>query len=230
MDVKTRDPDVTTAFLTSVLGWAWSVDETDWRRATKARLGGHRLASVSDLASPVYPPGLPDHVAYYAAVDSVDAAVARATRHGAELLVEPFTAGDQGRVATLLDPLGAPFSLWQPTGGWTWDHGGLLGAPRRVVWAGPGPGDAEEFYRGALGLALRAGAFAASPRPPRPPGPPGPPGPEVARWIAVIAVHDASATAARAVAAGGDVAAWTPGPTDGLLVTSPTGIELAITA
>ncbi|MFD0855486.1 hypothetical protein ACFQ07_24805, partial [Actinomadura adrarensis] len=72
MDLKTRDIPGTAGFFSAVLGWRFAVDEDDWRRATKASLDGHQLATVSDLANPIYPPGTPPHIAYYLAVDHAD--------------------------------------------------------------------------------------------------------------------------------------------------------------
>ncbi|WYB29972.1 VOC family protein [Streptomyces sp. SM1P] len=116
MDLKTRDPSGTAAFFSAVLGWDFAVDETDWRRAVVFRAGDHRIGGLSDLAQPVYPPGLPAHVAYYLAVDDVDHRTAVAAENGARVLVPPFDAGDQGRIATLIDPVGAAVSLWRPRG------------------------------------------------------------------------------------------------------------------
>lgn len=116
MDLKTRDPSGTAAFFSAVLGWDFAVDETDWRRAVVFSAGDHRIGGVSDLAQPVHPPGLPAHVAYYLAVDDVDHRTAVAAENGAQILLPPFDAGDQGRIATLIDPAGAAVSLWRPRG------------------------------------------------------------------------------------------------------------------
>ncbi|WP_308280461.1 hypothetical protein [Streptomyces lincolnensis] len=88
------------------------MDEEDWRRATKITAGGCRIGGVSDLADPVYPPDIPAHIAYYLAVDDVERRTEAAVANGARLVVPPFDAGDQGRMVTLIDPVGAAFSLW----------------------------------------------------------------------------------------------------------------------
>ncbi|CAO0835165.1 Protein N-acetyltransferase, RimJ/RimL family OS=Streptomyces microflavus OX=1919 GN=Smic_17340 PE=4 SV=1 [Streptomyces microflavus] len=100
MDLKTRDPSGTAAFFSAVLDWDFAVDEQDWRKAVTISAGDHRIGGLSDLAQPVYPPGLPAHIAYYLAVDDVDRRTAVAAENGAQILVPPFDAGDQGRIAT----------------------------------------------------------------------------------------------------------------------------------
>ncbi|WP_246096774.1 VOC family protein [Streptomyces botrytidirepellens] len=134
MDLKTRDLPGTAAFFSKTLGWHFAVDEEDWRQTTAIAVDGHRIGGVSDLAQPVYPPGTPAHIAYYLAVDDVDRRTEAATARGARLVVPPFDAGDQGRMATLIDPVGAAFSLWQPYrfSGWGFPPR-TAGAPHRMV-------------------------------------------------------------------------------------------------
>ncbi len=51
------------------------------------------------------------HWLAYVAVDDVDAAVERAIQHGATVQTQPLSNPDGSRVATLIDPHGAPFGL-----------------------------------------------------------------------------------------------------------------------
>ncbi|WP_433396677.1 VOC family protein [Streptomyces sp. CA-146814] len=203
MDLKTHDPSGTAAFFSSVLGWEFAVDEEDWRRAVKFSAGGHRIGGISDLAQPVYPPGTPAHIAYYLAVDDVDHRTAVAAENGAEILVPPFDAGDQGRIATLIDPMGAAFSLWRPSGYAGWppppleeDKGGDEGAPRieaaphRMVLVCEDPTRARDFYTETAGTPLARTTFQQ-----------GPYGATSApRWELAIGVHDVEAVVTRACA------------------------------
>ncbi|SDH18909.1 hypothetical protein SAMN05216553_117126 [Lentzea fradiae] len=163
MDLKTRDPDGTAEFLGTALGWRFAVDEEDWRKATKIHAGDHPIGGVSDLSNPVYPPGTPAHVAFYLSVDDLDRRVEAAVVGGARLVVPPFEAGDQGRTATLVDPAGAAFSLWEPLAfaGWSFPPG-LAGAPHRLVLACDRPGEARSFYRDVLGVAVECADFVAA--------------------------------------------------------------------
>ncbi|MFF9778874.1 VOC family protein [Streptomyces sp. NPDC013978] len=190
MDLKTRDLPGTTAFFAATLGWHLAVDEEDPRRATTMTTGdGHRVGGASDLANPVYPPGTPAHIAFYLAVDDVDARTATAVANGARLVLPPFDAGDQGRVATLVDPVGAAVSLWQPYRftGWGFPSG-APGTPHRMVLSCERPDTAREFYREVTGTALVHADFA-----------PGDVDPgDAPQWEVIVAVDDLEAVAARA--------------------------------
>lgn len=166
MDLKTRDLTGTAAFFSQTLGWRFAVDEEDWRQATKIAVDGHLIGGVSDLANPVYPPGTPAHIAYYLAVDDVARRAEAAVSNGARLVVPPFEAGDQGRMATLIDPFGAAFSLWQAREftGWKFPTG-LAGAPHRMVLACDQPDKARHFYRETTGSPLIHADFIATPGP-----------------------------------------------------------------
>nr|WP_240803267.1 hypothetical protein [Streptomyces sp. A1499] len=105
-------------------------------------------------------------VAYYLAVDDVDRRAEAATANGARLVVAPFDAGDQGRTATLIDPVGAPFSLWQPHGSTGWKFPPrLAGAPHHMVLASGQPDRARDFYHQLTGTPLPAAAFIAAREP-----------------------------------------------------------------
>lgn len=187
MDVKTRDVAGTGDFLSKVFGWHFAVDEDDWRRAVRITFGGWELGTVSDLARPVYPPGTPAHVAFYLRVEDVERRAEAAVEHGARLLLPPFEADGQGRIATLLDPFGAAFSLWDPPPGQAWSFpAGTPGTPCRMLLVCADPLRARAFYRGFLGAEPAACDFL-------PTADPGP-----ASWEAAIAVPDPESTLALA--------------------------------
>ncbi|MFI2212085.1 VOC family protein [Streptomyces sp. NPDC020141] len=201
MDLKAHDPHSAAEFLTHVLGWRFAVDENDWRRATKIYADGEPIGGVSDLSDPVYPPGTPAHLAHYLAVDDVDRRTEAATGRGARLVVPPFDAGDQGRMATLLDPFGAAVSFWQARtfSGWT--------EPRPMVLGCADPDGARRFYRDVLGAEPHLAEFAAG-------GPPG--------WRLTVAVDDLPAAVARAGDRFHDGLLHTPeGPVLGLAARQP---------
>ncbi|NGO71737.1 VOC family protein [Streptomyces boncukensis] len=201
MDVKTADIPGTTAFFEAVLGWRSAVDESDWRRAVKLSLDGRPVGGVSDLASPVYPPGTPPHIAFYLAVDDVDARAEVATANGAHLVVPPFTAGDQGRIATLIDPVGAAFSLWQADASTGWEFpAGLTGVPHRVVLPSEQPDKARHFYRDTLGVTLECAEFAAAYG-------------RVPQWELAVLAGDPDDLASRVRAHGAGQAVWSTGDT-----------------
>ncbi|MZG04458.1 GNAT family N-acetyltransferase [Streptomyces sp. SID5614] len=217
MDLKTRDPSGTAAFFAAVLGWDFAVDETDWRRAVKISAGDHRIGGVSDLAQPVYPPGLPAHVAYYLAVDDVDHRTAVAAENGARILVPPFDAGDQGRIATLIDPVGAAVSLWRPRGFAGWpvsppDEGGAI--PDHMVLVCADPERARHFYTGTTGAPLGRSTFLEAA-----PG-------TAPHWEVSVAVGDPDRVAARARELGGELVTLTGGAAR---LSSPEGLTVRLT-
>ncbi|MGH4035899.1 VOC family protein [Actinomycetota bacterium Odt1-20B] len=219
LDLKTRDPSGAAAFLSQALGWTFAVDEEDWRRATKISVDGHRIGGVSDLANPVYPPDTPAHIAFYLAVDDVDRRAETATAHGARLVVEPFDAGDQGRTATLIDPVGAAFSLWQPHtfSGWRLPPR-LEGAPHHLVLSCDRPDRARDFYQEVTGAPLTSARFAAARDTAAAP-----------QWELAVAVADLEAVASRARDHGQGHAAWTQ-DTDSppLRLYSPEGLPFLV--
>lgn len=205
MDLKTRDPSGTAAFFSSVLGWDFAVDEEDWRRAVKISAGTCRIGGLSDLAQPVYPPGTPPHIAYYLAVDDVDHRTDLAVANGAQLVVAPFDAGDQGRIATLIDPMGAVLSLWRPRGFAGWPVSTTAeGTPHHAVLVCEDPARARDFYTRTTGTPLGRAAFRKAG-----PGGTGTGGGAATgsapQWELALAVHDPDVVIRRARAHGPDL-------------------------
>ncbi|WP_228990289.1 VOC family protein [Streptomyces sp. DH8] len=199
MDLKTRDLAGTATYFSKTLGWRFAVDEEDWRKATKIAIDGHLVGSVSDLANPLYPPGTPAHIAYYLAVDNVDRRAEAATANGARLVVPPFDTGDQGRIATLIDPVGAAFSLWQPYHftGWRFPPH-LAGVPHRMVLACDQPDKARHFYEETTGTPLICADFIATLGPSA----------STPQWELAVDVGDLDSVVARAHDHGQDLATW----------------------
>lgn len=220
MDLKTRDLPGTAAFFAKTLGWHFAVDEEDWRKATKIATGGHFIGGVSDLAHPVYPLGTPAHVAYYLAVDDVDRCTEAATEHGARMVVEPFDAGDQGRAATLIDPVGAAFSLWQPNHFTGWEfplH--VAGAPYRMVLACDQPDEARHFYRRVVGTPPECADFIAADGS----------DPSAPQWELAVGVDDPHHVVGRAHGQGQDVSSWFDGNGSPVArISSPEGLAFHV--
>jgi predicted enzyme related to lactoylglutathione lyase len=212
LDLKTRDVSATAAFFSTALGWTFAVDPDDWRQATKIALNGTWLGGVSDLAGPVYPPGVPPHVAYYLAVDDVDARAATAQEAGAQVVLPPSDVADQGRLATLVDPFGAAVSLWRADvfSGWTHEPGAPC-TPTGMVHRSPQPDAARRFYADAFGMPAGAARFGS--------GDPG--------WQATVTVPDLVAVARRVAAAGAGTCTWDE---DELHLADPQGLPLTVLA
>jgi uncharacterized protein len=214
IDIKTQDVPATQHWFDALLGWRWSVDETDWRQATKARCDHRPVASISDLSSSIYPVGLPDHVAAYLRVTDLELTAADLLSRGATSLIEPFDAGDQGRVSTMVDPWGAPFSLWEADDQWVWQQPPSTGAPHRLLLLGTDAIQAGPWYRDGHGIILEDAEPITAPGPPR--------------WVPLIGLSDpaAAVAAARRLGAGVDTICVNDGGL--MLVRSPGGIEIAL--
>ncbi|MFB8218515.1 VOC family protein [Streptomyces anulatus] len=227
MDLKTRDPSGTAAFFSSVLGWDFAVDEEDWRRAVRISAGADRIGGVSDLAQPVYPPGTPPHIAYYLAVDDVDHRTDLAVANGAQVVVPPFDAGDQGRIATLIDPVGAVLSLWRPRGFAGWPVSATAeGTPHHAVLACEDPERAREFYAGTMGTPLGRAVFREADATAT-----GPAAGSVPQWELALAVDDPDAVIHRARAHGPDLVTLAgEGPRRVVRLRSPEGLTFLIQA
>ncbi|WP_369275386.1 VOC family protein [Streptomyces sp. R11] len=220
MDLKTRDLPGTAAFFSETLGWRFAVDEDDWRKATKTTVEGHSIGGVSDLTNPVYPSGTPAHVAYYLAVDDVDRCTEAAAEHGAKVVVAPFDAGEQGRLATLTDPAGAAFSLWRANQFTGWDfplH--LTGAPHRMVLACEQPEEARQFYRRVTGSAPACADFVAA----------GVSDATAPQWELLVGVEDLPSVLVRARRHGQEVGTWFDGAGRTIArITSPEGLTVQV--
>ncbi|MFE7767040.1 hypothetical protein [Streptomyces sp. NPDC057438] len=143
-----------------------------------------------------------------------------ATVNGARLVVPPFDAGDQGRMATLIDPVGAAFSLWQPRNfaGWQFPSHSA-GAPHRMVLTCDRPEEARHFYETTKGTPLNCADFVA------------PCGPDasVPQWDLAVDVEDLDSVVVRAQEHGQDSATWSE-KTDHRVVrlSSPEGLTFLV--
>jgi predicted enzyme related to lactoylglutathione lyase len=74
---------------------------------------------------------VPTHWASYISVTSADEIAAKAKALGGTVMKEPFDVMDAGRMAVIIDPTGAPFSIWQAG-----KHHGyeIKGQPNTVSW------------------------------------------------------------------------------------------------
>ena len=108
-ELLTRDTEVATAFYTALFGWTTQVNDvpmpyTTWMNGE--RMNGGMMGITDEM-----PADMPAHWMAYFAVEDVDAIVAKSNELGGHTTVEPFDAGDVGRIAILQDPAGGTFSI-----------------------------------------------------------------------------------------------------------------------
>jgi uncharacterized protein len=114
IDVTQDDPDATAAFYRDLFGWSFETRTPEGapRRYAYARMGGLLVGGIGGPREDTDPPGWTTYVA----VGSVDETVARVTGNGGTVVTGPADIPRSGRVATCVDPSGAPFGLWQAAG------------------------------------------------------------------------------------------------------------------
>lgn len=157
-DVKTYDIPGTAAAFAAELGWRTAAPQR-LRATAILTCDEHPVASLSDLANPIYPPETPEHIAWYLTVDDVDARTHTALTTGATCVVEPFELPGLGAMSTIIDPAGAPVSLWEPRGFSGWTHQpGTPRTPGEPRHHGPEPVAARTFYH-ALGVEVSDSTF-----------------------------------------------------------------------
>jgi predicted enzyme related to lactoylglutathione lyase len=109
--IDTEQPDVDGAaeFYAGLFGWTFEdvMPPGSPGRYLIARLDGQDVAGLGSGQD-----GTPAWNTYVA-VEDADAAVPRLVAAGASLLAAPADAGEGGRSASLVDPEGAAFRLWQ---------------------------------------------------------------------------------------------------------------------
>jgi predicted enzyme related to lactoylglutathione lyase len=108
-DLSTPDAQASMAFYGGLFGWDFEENPIpDGGAYVVATLGGHRVAAMFETSE--------RHPAWasYVTVEEVDATAARASELGANLIAEPFDVMDAGRMATIQDPTGAVFCVWEP--------------------------------------------------------------------------------------------------------------------
>lgn len=78
-----------------------------------AAIGGREVGGIYQMWPEQAEQGIPTHWVSYVSVANVDEATEKAESLGANIIVEPMDVFDAGRMAVIMDPVGAVFSIWQ---------------------------------------------------------------------------------------------------------------------
>lgn len=129
VDLLTHDPAGSQAFYGGLFGWTFedAVDIAGAGASVIARLDGHDICGI------VQQSGRPSCWRSWISVDDLDGSIERARSLGGELIREPVDISDGGRSASLRDPIGASFGLWESegrigarmvneVGSWSWNE------------------------------------------------------------------------------------------------------------
>jgi predicted enzyme related to lactoylglutathione lyase len=149
VEYSSPDLDASIEFYGGLFGWA--VPETENAEQT----GGYRIALKDGKPAagmmPQMEEGQPAAWATYVSVADADAAAAAVKENGGNVVAEPMSVMDLGRMSIFTDPGGAFFGVWQP--------GSFIGAqivnePGGIAWNELNTRDyagAKSFYGGVFG-------------------------------------------------------------------------------
>jgi hypothetical protein len=154
VDTLTADVEAAKGFYGGIFGWDFAgpgpMPGDPPGEYFVARVDGDDVAGLGTLPAQsggTVPPAWNTHVA----VESADAAAARATAAGGSVLVEPFDAPPAGRMAVIADPAGGVLTVWEAG-----DRTGAARVNEPSAWAmslltTPEPDAATAFYRELFG-------------------------------------------------------------------------------
>jgi len=148
-DLTAPDAEAARAFYQAVFGWAYDVGGPEFGGYTTARLGERMTAGI--VGNQPDAPPMSAAWGLYFATNDIQADVARAVALGAQELYPAMSVGPFGSMATLTDPTGAQFSLWQAGSHVGWQ---MINEPGSTAWHelySPNAKAAREFYTTLLG-------------------------------------------------------------------------------
>ncbi|MBW1600473.1 VOC family protein [Streptomyces sp. JJ38] len=152
-DAMVSDLDAAKHFYGVLFGWTFEGSADEFGNYTQARSNGDAVAALV--------PQLPGQQAWpvawslYFAVRDADATAARVRGRGGEILMEPTSIADYGRMFVARDPAGAVFGGWQAG-----THPGFakVGVPGAYAWSEVrtrDPAAVDAFYPAVLPITLR---------------------------------------------------------------------------
>lgn len=148
VDLGSPDLEGSKSFYGGLFGWeAETSPIPEAGGYTLFRSNGKLVAGAGPLQDPNQPPAW----STYVATDDADATAQRVREAGGQVVMEPMTVMDQGRMAIFMDPTGAFISIWQPGA-----HRGaeLVNQPNSLAWNELATRDlprAKEFYKKVFG-------------------------------------------------------------------------------
>jgi uncharacterized protein len=212
-ELGTIDQPGAKKFYSALLGW--DMNDTEMGPGeyyTMIMLKERNVGALYTMRKEELSQGIPPHWNSYVAVESADAAAAKAKTLGGTLLAEPFDVMDVGRMAIIQDPAGAVFCVWQAK---KHNGAGVLGETGSLIWTELMTTDvakAQPFYTGLFGWQAeampgmsytiykngneRAGGMMQISKEM---------GPMPSHWMVYFGVADVDASAAKAASLGGKV-------------------------
>src|SRR5215211_2613454 len=146
-DLATSDPDDAKRFYTGLFGWEYDDQPIPGDGVyTMLKKDGKEVAALFEAQE-----GMPTFWGSYVTVESADSAAAKASDLGGTLVMEPFDVMEIGRMATIQDPTGAIFSVWEAHGSIGATLVNVPGALTLNQLSTPDVETAERFYTELFG-------------------------------------------------------------------------------
>jgi predicted enzyme related to lactoylglutathione lyase len=148
VDLGSPDLEASKAFYSQLFGW-----ETETPPVPEAggytlfKYKGKQVAGLGPLQNPDQPPAWTTYIS----TDDANATSQRVREAGGQVVMEPMTVMEEGRMAIFIDPTGAAFAVWQPNR----HHGAeLVNEPGSFGWNELATRDlqaAKDFYAKVFG-------------------------------------------------------------------------------
>lgn len=117
IELAAQDVELAKRFYTGLFGWeAKDREDGPGGLQTVYHKDGKAVCSQASLAPKAAAKGVPTHWQTFLAVDDLDKALERVVKQGAKISAGPLHNPGASWTATILDPAGAPVSLWQADG------------------------------------------------------------------------------------------------------------------
>jgi predicted enzyme related to lactoylglutathione lyase len=132
IDLMTPSADASQKFYSELFGWSVLQNPTDQGGVyCMFQQEGLDICGMGEMGEEMKKTGMPAVWNSYVTVDDADAAVARAVELGATVDMPVMQVMDAGRMAILVDPVGARFCLWEKG-----DHfgAGFVNEPNSLCW------------------------------------------------------------------------------------------------
>lgn len=148
----TPDAAATKKFYSALLGWTWrDIPMGEMGTYYIAELRGSDVAAMVSLTPEMRANGVPPNWSSYVTVANADESAKQAEALGGTILMQPFDVMEHGRMAVIMDPIGATFSIWQAKqsiGAYMLNEPGSLGWTQLNA---TDPAKAKPFYTALLG-------------------------------------------------------------------------------
>ncbi|MGF7119644.1 VOC family protein [Rhodococcus sp. BE178] len=151
IDLQTSDPERAAAFYDAMFGWTHESSGEEYGGYVMFFSDGKPVAGM--MAGQPGNPYVNIWTTYLATADA-DATAKAVTESGGQVMMEPMTVPEQGRMAMFLDPSGGVVGVWQPAEHKGFGVMGEHGAPAWFELVSKNYDAALPFYRDVFGWNL----------------------------------------------------------------------------